>query len=160
MGRAEAPDHTPLSIYDNWFVDRVPERELFPYEGIADAEGYVDPRVKREWVMVGEEASRLMGEMLTGIAKGKMAAGKGKKENDGNGISFCIIRGTDGTERVMDASDAELREVVELMELLYTVDLLFGPDEDYLQYVFKKRAVLQGRTAEEGAEEGSRESGI
>lgn len=160
MGRAEAPEHTPLSVYGNWFVDRVPERELFPYEGIADAEGYVDPRVKREWVMVGEEASRLMGEMLTGIAKGEMAAGKGKKENDGNGISFCIIRGTDGTERMMDASDAELREVVELMELLYTVDLLFGPDEDYLQYVFKKRAVLQGRTAEEGAKEGSRESGI
>lgn len=159
MGRAEAPEHTPLSVYDNWFVNRTPERKLFPYEGIADAEGYVDPRVKREWVTVGEDVSRLMGEMLTAIAKREMAAGKEEKENDGNGILFCIIRGTDGMERIMDASDADLREVVELMELLYTVDLLFLADDNYLQYVFKKRAVLQGRTAEEEME-GSQKSGI
>ncbi|MFR4416867.1 MAG: hypothetical protein ACLT8E_05515 [Akkermansia sp.] len=39
------------------------------------------------------------------------------------------MRGADGTERIMSAADADLGTVVELMDLLYAMDLLFTCDE-------------------------------
>lgn len=160
MGRAESMAHSPLYVYDQWFFDKVPERRLFPYEGFPDGERYEEPRVKREWLDVGAEVSRLMREMLDSIARGEMASGTGKGEEGKENISFCMVRGSDGTERIMSSRDADLKTVIDLMETLYTVDLLFSCDEDYLKGVFEKRAVLQGRTATEGAREHDPESGI
>lgn len=164
MGRAETLNNTPLDIYDDWFYNHVPERALFPYEGIPEPVGYGDPRVKREWVSLGRDLNRLLEEMLTDIAKGKMAGGKGRNnQEEGTDrmyfVPFCIVRGADGTERIMSSADADLKTVVELMELWYTVDLLFI-GEDYLQWIFETRAVLQGRTARDGAAECPRASGI
>lgn len=98
--------------------------------------------------------------MLDSIARGKMASGTGKGEEGKENISFCMVCGSDGTERIMSSRDADLKTVIDLMETLYTVDLLFSCDEDYLKGVFEKRAVLQGRTATEGAREHDPESGI
>ncbi len=165
MGRAETLINTPLDIYDEWFYNQVPERALFPYDGIREPVGYGEPRVRREWISVGRDLSRLLEETLTDIAKGKMAGGKGNNNEveETNGmyfVPFCIVRGADGTERIMSSADADLKTVVELMELWYTVDILFIDDEDYLQYILKKRAVLQGRTARDGAAECPGASGI
>lgn len=164
MGRAETLINTPLDIYDEWFYNQVPERALFPYDGIREPVGYGEPRVRREWISVGRDLSRLLEETLTDIAKGKMAGGKGNNEvEETNGmyfVPFCIVRGADGTERIMSSADADLKTVVELMELWYTVDILFIDDEDYLQYILKKRAVLQGKTARDGAAECPGASGI
>lgn len=165
MGRAETLINTPLDIYDEWFYNQVPERALFPYDGIREPVGYGEPRVRREWISVGRDLSRLLKETLTDIAKGKMAGGKGNNNEveETNGmyfVPFCIVRGADGTERIMSSADADLKTVVELMELWYTVDILFIDDEDYLQYILKKRAVLQGRTARDGAAECPGASGI
>ena len=165
MGRAETLINTPLDIYDEWFYNQVPERALFPYDGIREPAGYGEPRVRREWISVGRDLSRLLEETLTDIAKGKMAGGKGNNNEveETNGmyfVPFCIVRGADGTERIMSSADADLKTVVELMELWYTVDILFIDDEDYLQYILKKRAVLQGRTARDGAAECPGASGI
>lgn len=143
MGRAESMAHSPLYVYDRWFFDREPERALFPYEGFPDGDRYMEPRVKREWLDVGETVSRRMAEMLTGIAKGEMASREGKKEEKQEDIHFCVVRGADGTERVMSSSDADVQAVIDLMEALYTVDLLFCDYDDYLQEVVKKRDVLQ-----------------
>ena len=165
MGRAETLINTPLDIYDEWFYNQVPERALFPYDGIREPVGYGEPRVRREWISVGRDLSRLLEETLTDIAKGKMAGGKGNNNEveETNGmyfVPFCIVRGADGTERIMSSADADLKTVVELMELWYTVDILFIDDEDYLQYILKKRAVLQGKTARDGAAECPGASGI
>ena len=165
MGRAETLINTPLDIYDEWFYKQVPERALFPYDGIREPVGYGEPRVRREWISVGRDLSRLLEETLTDIAKGKMAGGKGNNNEveETNGmyfVPFCIVRGADGTERIMSSADADLKTVVELMELWYTVDILFIDDEDYLQYILKKRAVLQGKTARDGAAECPGASGI
>ena len=165
MGRAESLINTPLDIYDEWFYNQVPERALFPYDGIREPVGYGEPRVRREWISVGRDLSRLLEETLTDIAKGKMAGGKGNNNEveETNGmyfVPFCIVRGADGTERIMSSADADLKTVVELMELWYTVDILFIDDEDYLQYILKKRAVLQGKTARDGAAECPGASGI
>lgn len=160
MGRAESMSDHPRDVYDSWFFHRKPERELFPYEGIPDAEGDGEARVKREWLTVGKEIGCLMEGLLTGIARGELAAGKGSPAHDVANVEFCIVRGADGTERIMSAADADLGTVVELMDLLYTMDLLFTCDEDYLKGIFEKRAVLQGRTGEEGAREYPRESGL
>lgn len=165
MGRVETLINTPLDIYDEWFYNQVPERALFPYDGIREPVGYGEPRVRREWISVGRDLSRLLEETLTDIAKGKMAGGKGNNNEveETNGmyfVPFCIVRGADGTERIMSSADADLKTVVELMELWYTVDILFIDDEDYLQYILKKRAVLQGRTARDGAAECPGASGI
>lgn len=165
MGRAETLINTPLDIYDEWFYNQVPERALFPYDGIREPVGYGEPRVRREWISVGRDLSRLLEETLTDIAKGKMADGKGNNNEveETNGmyfVPFCIVRGADGTERIMSSADADLKTVVELMELWYTVDILFIDDEDYLQYILKKRAVLQGKTARDGAAECPGASGI
>ena len=165
MGRAETLINTPLDIYDEWFYNQVPERALFPYDGIREPVGYGEPRVRREWISVGRDLSRLLEETLTDIAKGKMAGGKGTNNEveETNGmyfVPFCIVRGADGTERIMSSADADLKTVVELMELWYTVDILFIDDEDYLQYILKKRAVLQGKTARDGAAECPGASGI
>lgn len=165
MGRAETLINTPLDIYDEWFYNQVPERALFPYDGIREPVGYGEPRVRREWISVGRDLSRLLEETLTDIAKGKMAGGKGNNNEveETNGMyfaPFCIVRGADGTERIMSSADADLKTVVELMELWYTVDILFIDDEDYLQYILKKRAVLQGKTARDGAAECPGASGI
>lgn len=165
IGRAETLINTPLDIYDEWFYNQVPERALFPYDGIREPVGYGEPRVRREWISVGRDLSRLLEETLTDIAKGKMAGGKGNNNEveETNGmyfVPFCIVRGADGTERIMSSADADLKTVVELMELWYTVDILFIDDEDYLQYILKKRAVLQGRTARDGAAECPGASGI
>lgn len=165
MGRAETLINTPLDIYDEWFYNQVPERALFPYDGIREPVGYGEPRVRREWSSVGRDLSRLLEETLTDIAKGKMAGGKGNNNEveETNGmyfVPFCIVRGADGTERIMSSADADLKTVVELMELWYTVDILFIDDEDYLQYILKKRAVLQGKTARDGAAECPGASGI
>ena len=165
MGRAETLINTPLDIYDEWIYNQVPERALFPYDGIREPVGYGEPRVRREWISVGRDLSRLLEETLTDIAKGKMAGGKGNNNEveETNGmyfVPFCIVRGADGTERIMSSADADLKTVVELMELWYTVDILFIDDEDYLQYILKKRAVLQGKTARDGAAECPGASGI
>ncbi|WP_448807235.1 hypothetical protein [Akkermansia sp.] len=165
MGRAETLINTPLDIYDEWFYNQVPERALFPYDGIREPVGYGEPRVRWEWISVGRDLSRLLEETLTDIAKGKMAGGKGNNNEveETNGmyfVPFCIVRGADGTERIMSSADADLKTVVELMELWYTVDILFIDDEDYLQYILKKRAVLQGKTARDGAAECPGASGI
>ena len=165
MGRAETLINTPLDIYDEWFYNQVPERALFPYDGIREPVGYGETRVRREWISVGRDLSRLLEETLTDIAKGKMAGGKGNNNEveETNGmyfVPFCIVRGADGTERIMSSADADLKTVVELMELWYTVDILFIDDEDYLQYILKKRAVLQGKTARDGAAECPGASGI
>ena len=165
MGRAETLINTPLDIYDEWFYNQAPERALFPYDGIREPVGYGEPRVRREWISVGRDLSRLLEETLTDIAKGKMAGGKGNNNEveETNGmyfVPFCIVRGADGTERIMSSADADLKTVVELMELWYTVDILFIDDEDYLQYILKKRAVLQGKTARDGAAECPGASGI
>lgn len=165
MGRAETLINTPLDIYDEWFYNQVPERALFPYDGIREPVGYGEPRVRREWISVGRDLSRLLEETLTDIAKGKMAGGKGNNNEveETNGmyfVPFCIVRGADGTERIMSSADADLKTVVELMELWYTVDILFIDDEDYLQYILKKRAVLQGKTTRDGAAECPGASGI
>lgn len=98
--------------------------------------------------------------LLTGIARGELGAGKGKTTHDADAIDFCIVRGADGTERIMSAADADLGAVVELMDLLYTMDLLFTCDEDYLQGIAQKRAALQGRTPEEGEREYHRAGGL
>lgn len=160
MGRAESGSDHPLDVYDRWFFHQEPERELFPYEGIPDAEGDGEARVKREWLTVGKEIGTLMEGLLTGIARGELATGKGRAARDVDRIAFCIVRGADGTERIMTAADADLGTVVELMDLLYTMDLLFTCDEDYLKGVFEKWAVLQGRQAEKGAREYPRKSGV
>ncbi|MEE0765040.1 hypothetical protein [Akkermansia sp.] len=164
MGRAETLINTPLDIYDEWFYNQVPERALFPYDGIREPAGYGEPRVRREWISLGRDLSRLLEETLTDIAKGKMAGGKGNNNEveETNGMyfaPFCIVRGADGTERIMSSADADLKTVVELMELWYTADLLFI-DEDYLQGIFETRAVLQGKTARDRAAECPRASGI
>lgn len=92
-----------------------------------------------------------------------MAGGKGKNKEEETkrmySVPFCIVRAADGTERIMSSADADLKTVVELMELWYTADLLFI-DEDYLQGIFETRAVLQGKTARDGAAECPRASGI
>lgn len=163
MGRAETLNNTPVDIYDYWFYNHVPEKALFPYDGIPGPEGYDDPRVKREWVFLGRDLNRLLEETLTDIAKGNMAGGKGKNKEEETkrmySVPFCIVRAADGTERIMSSADADLKTVVELMELWYTADLLFI-DEDYLQGIFETRAVLQGKTARDGAAECPRASGI
>mgnify|MGYP003259552550 FL=1 len=160
MGRAESQSHHPWEVYDSWFFHRVPERVLFPYEGIPDAEGDCEARVKREWLIVGREIGGMMEGLLTGIARGELVSGKGRTAHHVDDTGFCIVRGADGTERIMSAADADLGTVVELMDLLYTMDLLFTCDEDYLKGIVEKRAVLQGRTPEEGAREYRRESGL
>lgn len=160
MGRAESRSHHPWEVYDSWFFHRVPERVLFPYEGIPDAEGDCEARVKREWLIVGREIGGMMEGLLTGIARGELVSGKGRTAHHVDDTGFCIVRGADGTERIMSAADADLGTVVELMDLLYTMDLLFTCDEDYLKGIVEKRAVLQGRTPEEGAREYRRESGL
>lgn len=160
MGRAESRSHHPWEVYDGWFSRREPEKELFPYEGIPDAQGDCEARVKREWLTVGKETGGLMEGLLTGIARGELGAGKGKTTHDADAIDFCIVRGADGTERIMSAADADLGAVVELMDLLYTMDLLFTCDEDYLQGIAQKRAVLQGRNPEEGEREYPRAGGL
>lgn len=102
----------------------------------------------------------MMEGLLTGIARGELVSGKGRTAHHVDDTGFCIVRGADGTERIMSAADADLGTVVELMDLLYTMDLLFTCDEDYLKGIIEKRAVLQGRTPEEGAREYRRESGL
>lgn len=124
MGRAESQSHHPWEVYDSWFFHRVPERELFPYEGIPDAEGDCEARVKREWLIVGREIGGMMEGLLTGIARGELVSGKGRTAHHVDDTGFCIVRGADGTERIMSAADADLGTVVELMDLLYTMDLL------------------------------------
>lgn len=152
--------YSPLYVYDRWFFDRERERTLFPYEGFPDGDRHVEPRVKREWLDVGETVSRLMAGMLAGIARGEMGARERKKGNRQEDIRFCVVRGADGTERIMFSSDADLQAVISLMEVLYTVDLLFYGDEDYLRGIFEKYAVLQGKKKEESSMGVTRESGV
>lgn len=164
MGRAETLVNTPVDIYDYWFYNHVPEKALFPYDGIPGPEGYGGPRVKREWVFLGRGLNRLLEETLTDIAKGNMVGGKGKNKEEETertySVPFCIVRAADGTERIMSSADADLKTVVELMELWYTADLLFINDKNYLQGILEKRAVLQGRTSRDGAAECPRASGL
>ena len=67
-------------LYTSWFFHRVPERELFPYEGIPDAAGDCEARVKREWLLAGREIggeNRLVKQIIdlalltNGMLKGK-----------------------------------------------------------------------------------------
>lgn len=158
MGRAksESMAYTSLSVYALWFFERKPEKPVFPYEGIPDGDGHRDPRVRREWLHTGEAVSRLMAGILTDIAKGKSPAGEGEKRED---IRFCVVRGIDGTERILSSSDADLQAVIDLMESLYTIDCLFSVDEDYLLEIFEKYAVLKGRKKVEKEEAPSLKAG-
>lgn len=117
MGRAESMSDHPRDIYDSWFFHRKPEKELFPYEGIPDAEGDGEARVKREWLTVGKEIGGLIEGLLTGIARGELATGKGSPAHDVADVEFCIVRGADGTERIISAANADLGTVVELIDL-------------------------------------------
>ena len=112
------------------------------------------------WLIVGREIGGMMEGLLTGIARGELDDGKERTAQHVDDTGFCTVRGADGTERIMSAADADLGTVVELMDLLYTMDLLFTCDEDYLQGIAQKRAVLQGRNPEEGEREYPRAGGL
>ena len=141
MGRAESIGYSPLSAYDFWFFKRKSESPVFPYEGFTDGNSYEEPRVRREWLYIGETMSRLITGILTNISKGEIVFRAGEKRED---ICLCVVRGIDGTERIMFSSDADLRAVTDLMDSLYTVDVMFGMDEDYLLEILKKYDVLKG----------------
>lgn len=145
MVRAVSSMETPFNSYGNWFFNHIPEKRFFPYEGLSEPCGEYGPRVKREWLAIGPELNRLFGNILTGVARGRMAAERGEKNKRGSDVSFCIVRGMDGTERVLFAADDDIRAVVELMDLLYEVDLLFGVEENYLKYVEEKCGALRGK---------------
>lgn len=69
-------------MYSNWFFEGTPERRLVPYEGEPlweDGAGLgwdYSPRVKRAWMDMGKDLSRLVIRVLNHAASGEIAAGK------------------------------------------------------------------------------------
>lgn len=150
MARASSLNLNPAQMYCNWFFEGTPERRLVPYEGEPlweDGAGLgwdYSPRVKRAWMDMGKDLSRLVIRVLNHAASGEIAAGKAEDDSDPDALGMVIIRGTDGKTRILTPQEEGFETMEKLLEWAYSA-CQNESVTDSVGYIMKYYDMLQGK---------------
>lgn len=150
MARASSLNLNPAQMYCNWFFEGTPERRLVPYEGEPlweDGAGLgwdYSPRVKRAWMDMGKDLSRLVIRVLNHAASGEIAAGKAEDDSDPDALGMVIIRGTDGKTRILTPQEEGFETMEKLLECAYSA-CQNESVTDSMGYIMKYYDMLQGK---------------
>lgn len=150
MARASSLNLNPAQMYCNWFFEGTPERRLVPYEGEPlweDGAGLgwdYSPRVKRAWMDMGKDLSRLVIRVLNHAASGEIAAGKAEDDSDPDSLGMVIIRGTDGKTRILTPQEEGFETMEKLLECAYSA-CQNESVTDSVGYIMKYYDMLQGK---------------
>lgn len=150
MARASSLNLNPAQMYCNWFFEGTPERRLVPYEGEPlweDGAGLgwdYSPRVKRAWMDMGKDLSRLVIRVLNHAASGEIAAGKAEDDSDPDALGMVIIRGTDGKTRILTPQEEGFETMEKLLECAYSA-CQNESVTDSVGYIMKYYDMLQGK---------------
>lgn len=150
MARASSLNLNPAQMYCNWFFEGTPERRLVPYEGEPlweDGAGLgwdYSPRVKRAWMDMGKDLSRLVIRVLNHAASGEIAAGKAEDDSDPDSLGMVIIRGTDGKTRILTPQEKGFETMEKLLECAYSA-CQNESVTDSVGYIMKYYDMLQGK---------------
>ncbi len=150
MARASSLNLNPAQMYCNWFFEGTPERRLVPYEGEPlweDGAGLgwdYSPRVKRAWMDMGKDLSRLVIRVLNHAASGEIAAGKAEGDPDPDSLGMVIIRGTDGKTRILTPQEKGFETMEKLLECAYSA-CQNESVTDSAGYIMKYYDMLQGK---------------
>lgn len=150
MARASSLNLNPAQMYCNWFFEGTPERRLVPYEGEPlweDGAGLgwdYSPRVKRAWMDMGKDLSRLVIRVLNHAASGEIAAGKAEDDSDPDSLGMVIIRGTDGKTRILTPQEEGFETMEKLLECAYSA-CQNESVTDSAGYIMKYYDMLQGK---------------
>lgn len=150
MARASSLNLNPAQMYCNWFFEGTPERCLVPYEGEPlweDGAGLgwdYSPRVKRAWMDMGKDLSRLVIRVLNHVASGEIAAGKAEGDPDPDSLGMVIIRGTDGKTRILTPQEEGFETMEKLLECAYSA-CQNESVTDSVGYIMKYYDMLQGK---------------
>lgn len=150
MARASSLNLNSAQMYCNWFFEGTPERRLVPYEGEPlweDGAGLgwdYSPRVKRAWMDMGKDLSRLVIRVLNHAASGEIAAGKAEDDSDPDSLGMVIIRGTDGKTRILTPQEEGFETMEKLLECAYSA-CQNESVTDSVGYIMKYYDMLQGK---------------
>lgn len=150
MARASSLNLNSAQMYCNWFFEGTPERRLVPYEGEPlweDGAGLgwdYSPRVKRAWMDMGKDLSRLVIRVLNHAASGEIAAGKAEGDSDPDTLGMVIIRGTDGKTRILTPQEEGFETMEKLLECAYSA-CQNESVTDSVGYIMKYYDMLQGK---------------
>lgn len=150
MARASSLNLNSAQMYCNWFFEGTPERRLVPYEGEPlweDGAGLgwdYSPRVKRAWMDMGKDLSRLVIRVLNHAASGEIAAGKAEGDSDPDTLGMVIIRGTDGKTRILTPQEEGFETMEKLLECAYSA-CQNESVTDSMGYIMKYYDMLQGK---------------
>ena len=150
MARASSLNLNPAQMYCNWFFEGTPERRLVPYEGEPlweDGAGLgwdYSPRVKRAWMDMGKDLSRLVIRVLNHAASGEIVAGKAEDDSDPDSLGMVIIRGTDGKNRILTPQEEGFETMEKLLECAYSA-CQNESVTDSVGYIMKYYDMLQGK---------------
>lgn len=150
MARASSLNLNPAQMYCNWFFEGTPERRLVPYEGEPlweDGAGLgwdYSPRVKRAWMDMGKDLSRLVIRVLNHVASGEIAARKAEDDSDPDSLGMVIIRGTDGKTRILTPQEEGFETMEKLLECAYSACQNESVTES-AGYIMKYYDMLQGK---------------
>ena len=150
MGRAFARNTNPELIYWDYFFHGVPERRLFPYEGEPEASGEYGPRVKREWMALGDRLSSLSVMILNRIARGEIPAPNVPANPEADDISMIVVRGEDGTTRIISPREKGTKAVLQFLESIYESYEVSCVEESAC-YIRKMHEELQGKNPQSGS---------
>lgn len=143
MGRAYARHTNPRSMYGNHFFQGEPERKLYPYEGETAEDCEYTPRVKREWMSLGDQLSGLAVMILDRIAGGEIPAPNLSANPRAEEDSVIVVRGGDGTTRIISPRENGAHAVIKFLECVYASYEWWGTGESS-SYLGEDYQELQG----------------
>ncbi|MBS5507717.1 MAG: hypothetical protein KHX31_03690 [Akkermansia sp.] len=158
MGRAFARNTNPELMYRDYFFRGVPERRLCPYEGEPEENGEYDPRVKRAWMKLEDGLPGLSVMVLNRIARGELPVPDVAYEPREAELSVIVVRGDDGTTRILSSREKGTHAVVQFLESIYESYEMYEVEESG-HYARTKYEALQGKEPQPGNREGDGEFG-
>lgn len=144
MGRAYARHTNPRSMYGNHFFQGGPERKLYPYEGETAEDCEYNPRVKREWMSLGDQLSGLAVMILDRIARGEIPVPNLPSDSGAREDSVIVVRGSDGTTRIISLREKGAHAVVKFLECVYESYECCSMKESF-SYLGRNYSELQGK---------------
>lgn len=144
MVRAFARNVNPEQIYRNHFFRGIPERRLCPYEGETEENMEYNPRVRREWMALGDELSECCVMILNRIARGEIPALNISGNPEADEISVIVARGADGATRIISSGDSGAGDIIKFLEAVYYSYESSGAQES-IQVLREYHEMLQGK---------------